>query len=412
MKKTILGMAGLMFLAGCAGKTVPAVEGEAAALSGVTQLTFGKDFERAGEAYFSPDMRWVVFQAVPKGVKGGESGYQMYVARLVFVRGVPAGLTLVTRVSPAGSRNTCGHFSQDSRTLMFASTAGKDDPEEASPGYQREGSRYRWAFSKGMEIYVVHDFEAKLLAGASEGMLNFALPQHRITDNLAYDAECAFSPDGKWVVFCSDRESRVDTAPSAQASTAPQASSAPTATPAPTATDALTATTAPTATPAPRQLWAMRTDGTGLVQLTATGGYNGGPFFSPDGRRLVYRSDRAGNDLLQVLTAELVRDRRGNITGLRDERKVTDDANVNWGPYWSPDGRRIVYSSSKVSHANYELFSRRADGSRETRLTWSAGPDVLPVVSPDGRWLMWSSRRGEDKTTQVYVARFTFPAGS
>lgn len=373
-------------------------EREAAVLSNVTQLTFARDFDRAGEAYFSPDMRWVVFQAVPKG----EKNYAMYVARLVRVGGEPAGLVVVTRVSPPGSRNTCGWFSDDGTTLIFASTAGKDDPDEASPGYQREGRNYRWAFSKGMEIYRVPGFEKRVLT-STEGFVDLARPEFRITDNDAYDAECATSPDGEWIVFCSDRESVVD--PDAGGAGTPASDAVEGATTRPTETKG-------TAGAKPRQLWVMRKDGSGLTQLTRTAGYNGGPFFLPDGRRLLYRSDRVGNDLLQVLVSDIVRDRKGNITGLANERNITDDAHVNWGPYWSPDGRRVVYASSKEGHANYEVFSRRADGSRESRLTFSAGPDVLPVISPDGRYLLWSSRRGEDKTTQVYVARLKWPRGS
>lgn len=399
MRKTSLAiLLAASIVGGCApsqpATTLPEptpAQREAEVLSDITQLTFARDFERAGEAYFSQDMRSVVFQAVPKAQKGkpAETGYQMYVARINYVEGRPVGLILVTRVSPPGSRNTCGWISDDGSTLMFASTAGKDDPEEASPGYQRQGSRYRWAFSKGMEIYAVRDWQRKVRFDASEGFLNFALPENRLTDNDAYDAEGSYSPDGKWVIFCSDRPAKVEGEIPEPAATQPGEPVA-----------------------RPKQLWAMRSDGTGLVQLTATPGYNGGPFFSPDGRRLVYRSDRKGNDLLQVFVSDIVRDRSGNITGLANERPITDDAHVNWGPYWTPDGRRVVYSTSKVSHTNYEIFSRRADGSRETRLTFAAGPDVLPVISPDGKWMMWSSRRGNDTTTQVYIARIKFPKGS
>ncbi len=90
----------------------------------------------------------------------------------------------------------------------------------------------------------------------------------------------------------------------------------------------------------------MRPDGTGVVRLTTAKGYDGGPFFSPDGSCLVYRSDRKGNDLLQVFVADLAFDAAGNIAGLRNERQLTDDANVNWGPYFHPDGRHVVYATS------------------------------------------------------------------
>ena len=150
----------------------------------------------------------------------------------------------------------------------------------------------------------------------------------------------------------------------------------------------------------------------GAVQLTHSKGYDGGPFFSPDGKRVVYRSDRQGNDLLQIFVADVMFDRGGNITGLRNEKQLTNDGNVNWGPYWHPDGRHIIYASSAQGHTNYELYLMRDDGSRKTRITFTDGFDGLPVFSPGGRWLMWSSKRAADKTTQVFVARFRLPRGS
>lgn len=360
-------------------------EMEAAILSGTTALTSSKDFERAGEAYFSHDMRWVVFQGVPKG----EQNYQMYIAQLVYSEGAPAGLRGIVRISPAGSRNTCGWFSNDGKTLIFGSTAGKEDPEEASPGYQRSGSRYRWAFSKGMEIYRITDWQRKIAFEARDGVVNFATFANRLTNNEFYDAECVLTPNGQNLIFCSDRPSTINP-------------------------KLVTPATQPTTEPAPaaKQLWAMNIDGSHLVQLTKTPGYNGGPFVSPNGRRLIFRADRKGNDLLQVIAADFVFDPEGNITGLANEKAVTKDENVNWGPYWLPDNRRVVYATSKVSHANYEIFMRWSDGSHETRITYTAGPDVLPVISPDGRWMMWSSRRNGDTGAQIYVAKFTAPKGS
>lgn len=403
----LLLAAGLVVVTGCLPATrqrqadvaqrdveLTAAQQEARHLTDVVQLTFGRDFERAGEAYFSRDMRWIVFQAIPRG----ERNYQMYVARLVRVGGQPAGLVAVTRVSPPDSSNTCGWFTDNDRTLVFASTAGKHDPDEPAPGYQRQGRDYRWMFSPGMEIYVVPGWQARV-AGAVEGAVNLALPEYRLTDNGDYDAECAASPDGRHIVFCSDRPSVLD----------------------PTYANLPAVTAATGATTRHRQLYVLdRTTGE-TTQLTATPGYNGGPFFSPDGRRLVYRSDRVGNNLLQVYVADVVRDRTGRIVGLRNERPVTSDGNVNWAPYFSPDGRWIYYASSKVSHANYEIFARRVAADRrqpadsagqrgETRITFAPGPDVLPVTSPDGRFLMWSSRRGDDPSTQIYIARLRPPA--
>lgn len=405
---------------------------EAQYLTDVTQLTEG--FAKAGEGYFSPDMKWVVFQATPPG----EQQYQMYVAPLD-VAGGDGGrrkLGMPIRISPPNSRNTCGFFSPDGKSLIFSSTAGKEKPDEPNAGYQRQGGNYRWAFPDGMEIYkapldvlktsveraaggnspmssfyelventdltteffsnpatrpstlgtpvgysdvrinsggarptfiaqradrVYHDviFEASLT-------LDLAIPANRLTDNDAYDAEGSFSPDGKWICFTSRRSG--DT-----------------------------------------EVWVMRADGSDPVQITHAKGYDGGPFFSPDGKRLVYRSDRKGNDLLQIFVADLAFDGTGKITGVSAERQLTDDANVNWGPYFHPDGKHIVYATSIHGHHNYELYLMRDDGSKPTRITYCAGFDGLPAFSPDGKYLMWSSKRTKDDTTQLFIAKYHAP---
>src|SRR4051794_14047421 len=120
---------------------------EAQFLTDVTQLTSG--FDRAGEGYFSKDRTWIIFQATPKG----ETQYQMYVAKLEMGDGSAPKTKTPIRISPPNSRNTCGFFSPDGKTVIFASTAGKEKPDEPNAGYQRQGNNYRWAFPDGMEIY-------------------------------------------------------------------------------------------------------------------------------------------------------------------------------------------------------------------------------------------------------------------
>jgi len=365
--------------AGCATQRPTPPASEADVLSDITQLT--RDFSRAGEAYFAPDMRWIVFQATPSG----ETNYQMYVAPLLD-GGQRTGKPV--RVSPTPSKNTCGFFSPDGNSLIFASTAGKEraatatttSPTSATTtrpatqpstqpasGYQRSTGTYRWDFPSEMEIFRADNWEAAVTAAAQTGQTNLA--RRPLTNNQAYDAECAFAPDGKWIVFTSLRTGDAE-------------------------------------------LFAMRANGSDVVQLTHTKGYDGGPFISPDGRRIVYRSDRAGNDLLQIFVADIIRDRAGNILGLKHERQLTKDQNVNWGPYWHPDGKHIIYATSVHGHQNYELYLMRRDGSHKTRVTFTDGFDGLPVFSPDGKYLMWSSKRTSDRTTQVFIARFRMPGGA
>ncbi len=317
-------------------------------LSGVVQLTQG--FARAGEAYFSPDMKHIIFQASPSR----DAHYQMYVAALKWEGEQIVGLDEAKRISVENSRNTCGYFSPDGASILYGSTAGKEKPDDPTGGYKREGRSYVWSFPAGMEICLAEKWR--------EGDYS-ARP---LTDNGVYDAECAFSPDGKWICFTRGAGRDAD-------------------------------------------IYVMRADGSSVRKIVAAPGYDGGPFFSPDTKRLVYRSDRKGNDLLQVFVADLAFDPAGNITGMVEERQLTNDEHVNWGPYWHPRGKHIIYATSAHGHVNYELYLMGEDGSQQTRITYTDGADVLPAFSPDGRWLMWTSKRTADGTTQVFAARFKFP---
>ena len=143
----------LALLAGCKAKEFnPHVSTESEILENPIQLTHG--FDKAGEAYFSPDMSWIIFQACPSG----EPRYQMYVAPVKwsfidepmppgpkrYNTPLPGGLTMPrqdnilgigwpVRISPKNSRNTCGFFSPDGNSLIFGSTSGKEDPGELFP---------------------------------------------------------------------------------------------------------------------------------------------------------------------------------------------------------------------------------------------------------------------------------------
>lgn len=334
---------------------------ESAMLSEVTQLTFGQQFARAGEAYFSPDGQRIIFQAVPVG----QEHYQMYVADLDrSADGSIAGCRDIIQISSEPSRNTCGWFSPDGRTILFSSTFGKEKPDEPTAGYQREGRDYRWAYPSGMELWLIHQDEP---AGEKITRKSLLLARREVlTDDTFYDAEGSISPDGKSIIFTSNRTGDLE-------------------------------------------LFAMKSDGSGRTQLTHTPGYDGGPFFSPDGKRVLYRSDRKSNNLLQVFVSDLVFDDSGNITGIANEQQLTDDGHVNWGPFWHPSGEWIAWSTSAHGHHNYEVYLMRDDGSLRTRVTYSAGADVLPAFSPDGKYLIWSSKRAPDNTTQVFVAKFMLP---
>ena len=146
------------------------------------------------------------------------------------------------------------------------------------------------------------------------------------------------------------------------------------------------------------EIYIMDADGKNVRRITHAKGYDGGPFFSPDGKRIVYRSDRKDNDLLQIFI---------NNTEGTAERALTNNEFVNWGPYWHLDNRHIIYATSRHGHQNYELYLMDVDTGAEERITYHEGFDGLPVFSPDGKRLMWtSSGRTADRKSQLFIADF------
>ncbi len=146
------------------------------------------------------------------------------------------------------------------------------------------------------------------------------------------------------------------------------------------------------------EIYIMDADGKNPRRITHIKGYDGGPFFSPDGKKLLYRSDRKGNDLLQVFV---------NNTEGTAERAITNDEHVNWGPSWHPDNRHVIYATSRFGHANYDLMMVDTETGLEERITFREGFDGLPVFSPDGSQLLWtSSGRTPDRKSQIFIADF------
>src|SRR6266404_7973687 len=123
---------------------------EAAHLRNIRQLTH--DYVRAGEAYFAPDMKQVIFQAEEKDT--GNPFYQ------IFVMDLDTGAC--RRVSPGGGRTTCSFFSPDGKKIIFASShldpeATKHYTEEIQQreADKREGRRrrYQWDFDPFLDIF-------------------------------------------------------------------------------------------------------------------------------------------------------------------------------------------------------------------------------------------------------------------
>jgi len=369
---------------------------EAGVLEHQTQLTFPAQFVKAGESYFSPDGRRIIFQAVeaPEEGKDPDEFYAMFVADLM--RGPAEGddpsaprwtLSNIRRISPAGSANTCGWFHpSDPDRVIFATTIG---PPTASdpPGFQRGTSRYRWSFPPETRIVEVSLRELPFVplrghTAPTGATVAADVPTNALKvlagDGHAYVAEGSLSRDGRTLLYCSLAANQGDLF----------------------VKDLETGTQTP---------------------LVSAQGYDGGPFFSPDGGRICYRSDRAGNNLLQIFVAELERDTDGRVRGATIEHAVTANNDVNWCPYWHPQGRHLVYATSAMGHRNYEVFMvdavsddgasppQRRYGTNPRRVTHADGADVLPVFDASGALFMWTSQRAPDRSSQLWIADFVMP---
>jgi dipeptidyl aminopeptidase/acylaminoacyl peptidase len=331
-------------------------------VTGARQLTFSDRFIKAGEAYFSPDMKRIVFQAieVPEGEDSPADFYAMFVCDVVRDgAGDITGVANIRRVSPKGSANTCGWFHPtDPNRLLFASTVGAPTAQN-TPGYQRGTSRYRWAFPPETRIVEV---DLRTADGSAASLKPLE------GDGKAYMAEGSWSPDGRFILFCSLESGDGD-------------------------------------------LY-IRDTKTGARRAIVTApGYDGGPFFSPDGKRICYRSDRNRDNLLQVFVADLVFGADGSITGIANETQLTSNEHVNWCPFFRPDGKTLVYASSEIGHRNYEVFEIELPKSpgatpARRRVTEAEGADVLPVFCADGKWLLWTGQRNETRSSQLFVGRY------
>jgi Tol biopolymer transport system component len=310
---------------------------------------------RAGEGYWSKDGRQLVFQSEREP---GNPFYQIYLMDMASGD--------VTRISPGIGKTTCSFINPETGDVLFAST--HHDPrskqlQDEELAFRASGKerRYSWDYDPEMELYV---------RSAKTGMLR------RLTNKRGYDAEASYSPDGQWIVFSSTR----------QAYERPLA-----------ATEQKQLDTDPSYF---AEIYIMRADadGSGPKRLTNVPGYDGGPFFSPDGKRIIWRRfDEAG------LIADV---RTMNLDG-SDERQITDFGAMSWAPYIHPSGQYVLFASNKLGFENFEIFMVDIDGKKEpVRVTYSDGFDGLPVPSPDGTQLAWTSSRGGGREGQIYLAQW------
>lgn len=181
----------------------------------------------------------------------------------------------------------------------------------------------------------------------------------RLTTDPALDYNPVFSPDGRWIVFCSERRGNPD-------------------------------------------LYALNLQSEGPPRLlTNSEAMEDAPTFSPDGRFLAFVSDRHGNADIFVMPFNPDDPEKAFAQAVNLSRHSGGDLN----PAFSPDGRKIAFSSDRDSYSRVfvdptasgwgegEVYVMDADGSNPTRITYAEGWDGSPAWSSDGKSLYFYSQR-------------------
>lgn len=307
------------------------------------QLTNGGE---NAEAYFSWDGQTLILQTTKRG-SGCDQIYTL-----------PAKGGELTLVSTGKGRCTCAYFLPGDRQIIYSSThlAGEDCPPP--PDHSRG---YVWALYPGYDIFLAD--------------LDGSNPK-RLTDTPGYDAEATAGPDGT-IVFTTDRDGDLE-------------------------------------------LYSMRPDGSALTRLTHTVGYDGGAFFSPDGKRICYRANHPVDPgeqkvYLDLLGEGLIRPGKLEIFVMNrdgsDVRQLTTTGAANFCPYFTPDGKRIIFASNHgdPKGRNFDLYLVDITSKQLEQVTNEASFDGFPMFSPDGKRMVFASNRGAEKPgeTNIFLAEWS-----
>jgi TolB protein len=310
-------------------------------LRNIRQLTDGGE---NAEAYFSADGKKLIFQSTRDG----------YPCDQIYEINIDG--TGLRRLSTGKGRTTCSYYFQNGKRIIYSSThqASPDCPPK--PDYSRG---YVWAIYPGYDIFSAKPDGSDL---------------KNLTNVNGYDAESTIAPNGKRIVFTSMRDGDLD-------------------------------------------IYTMDLDGKNVQRLTNELGYDGGPFWSYDSKWIVYRahhpkSDKEVADYKGLLKENLIRPSTLEIWVMKadgsEKREITHNGKANFGPYFFPDGKRVIFASNQhdPKGRDFDLYMVNVDGTGPERITTNPTFDGFPMFSPDGKKIVFASNRHDRVTgdTNLFIA--------
>jgi TolB protein len=295
-------------------------------LDNLKQLTAGG---QNAEAYWSPDGKRLIFQST----RDGRSCDQQYIMN--------ADGSGVHLVSTGKGVTTCGYFLADNKHIIYAST---HESGEACPPPPDRSKGYVWAVYPGFEIYLATD-DGKIVK--------------KLTEAAGYDAEGTVNWKKNKIVYTSLSSGDLD-------------------------------------------LWEMKPDGSGKKKITSVEGYDGGAVFSRDGSRIVWRANHPNTPETLAKYRDLIKDNLTTPMKMelfvadgdgKNQKQITNFGCASFAPTFTPDGKKILFSSNKdkCDSRQFELYLINPDGTGLEQVTTFGGFTSFPEFSPDGKKLVYAS---------------------
>ena len=319
----------------------------------VRQLTFGGD---NAEAYWSYDSKWLVFQRT--SVKDGIPCDQIFVGKVPRKSGEKFDYKLV---STGKGRTTCAFFTRDNKHIIYASTHLGSAECPPVPDRTKYGNKYIWPLYESFDIFMA-DLDGKIVK--------------QLTNAKGYDAEATLSPDGKKMIYTSDKDGDIE-------------------------------------------LYIMDLETGSEKRITNELGYDGGAWFSPDGTKLIWRASRPKTEAEVKEYKDLLNENLVAPTNMEvfisnadgsNQRQVTRFGQANWAPSYMPDSKRIIFASNHEYKRGFpfNLYTINEDGSALKKVSRDRGFDAFPMFSPDGKKIVFCSNRnnGGTRDTNVFVAEW------